>query len=246
MKKLKIEDSRLKIRDRELKMQDSKQNIGDPGLKIGVLVSGNGSNLQAIIDRIKEGKLRANVEVVVSDNANAYAVERAKHNTIPVHIVDYKAFPRREEAEQSIIAVLKDHHVGLVVLAGYMKLITKKFINAFPLRIMNIHPALLPAFPGINVIQKAMDYGVKFTGCTVHFIDEGTDTGPIIIQAVVPVMDNDTEETLAQRIHEKEHVIYPLAVQLFAENRLVVKDRRVFVEGSTYSGQSPFINPYNP
>ena len=221
-------------------------NTRDPGLKIGVLVSGNGSNLQAIIDSIREGRLRATVEVVVSDNADAYAVERAKHSNIPVHIVDYKAFSGREEAEQSIIDLLKDHHVGLVVLAGYMKLMTKKFIDAFPLRIINIHPALLPSFPGTNVIKKAMDYGVKFTGCTVHFIDEGTDTGPIIIQAVVPVMDNDTEETLAQRIHEKEHVIYPLAIQLFAENRLVVKDRRVFVDGSAYSLQSPFINPYNP
>ena len=246
MKKLKIKDSRLKMRDPNAGIQDSGFKTGDSKLKIGVLVSGNGSNLQAIIDRIKEGKLIANVEVVVSDNANAYAVERAKHSAIPVHIVDYKAFPRREEAEQSIITLLNDYHVGLVVLAGYMKLMTKKFINAFPLRIINIHPALLPSFPGINVIQKAMDYGVKFTGCTVHFIDEGTDTGPIIIQAVVPVMDNDTEETLAQRIHEKEHVIYPLAIQLFAENRLVVKDRRVFVEGYTYSGPSPCINPFNP
>jgi phosphoribosylglycinamide formyltransferase-1 len=232
MKKLKIQDSRLKT-------QNSK-------LKIGVLVSGNGSNLQAIIDRIKEGKLNAKVEIVVSDNENAYAIERAKRSDIPVYVVNYKSYAKREEAEGSVLSMLKKYNVQLVVLAGYMKLMTKKFIDEFPMRIMNIHPAILPSFPGINVIQKAIDYGVKFTGCTVHFIDEGTDTGPIIIQAAVPVMDNDTEYTLAQRIHEKEHIIYPVAIQLFAENRLVIKGRRVFVDGYKYSEQSPFINPCDP
>ncbi len=113
------------------------------------------------------------------------------------------------------------------------------------MRIMNIHPAILPSFPGVHVIQKAIDYGVKFTGCTVHFIDKGTDTGPIIIQAVVPVQDNDTEETLARKIHEKEHLIYPFAIQLFAEGRLVLKGRRVLVKEYEYMPQQPFINPYN-
>jgi phosphoribosylglycinamide formyltransferase-1 len=238
MKKFKTQNPRFKTQDSKSKYQNSK-------LKIGVLVSGNGSNLQAIIDRIRDGKLDASVEIVVSDNEHAYAVERARHSNIPVQTVDYKSYPKREAAEAYIVKMLHQYNVDLIVLAGYMKLMTKKFINAFPLKIMNIHPALLPAFPGINVIQKAIDYGVKFTGCTVHFIDEGTDTGPIIIQAVVPVMDNDTEETLANRIHEKEHTIYPIAIQLFAENRLTVKGRRVFVEGYTYSEQEPFINPCN-
>ncbi len=224
--------------------QVSKLKIQDSKLKIGILASGNGSNLQAIIDRIKEGKLDAEVEIVISDSENAYAIERAKRSDIPAYVVHYKSYAKREDAEEYVISLLKRYNVQLVVLAGYMKLMTKKFINEFPMRIMNIHPAILPSFPGINVIQKAIDYGVKFTGCTVHFIDEGTDTGPIIIQAIVPVMDNDTEYTLAQRIHEKEHIIYPMAIQLFAENRLVIKNRRVFVEGYEYSEQSPFINPY--
>ncbi|MGB9736324.1 MAG: phosphoribosylglycinamide formyltransferase [bacterium] len=216
----------------------------DSRLKIGVLVSGNGTNLQAIIDRIKEDKLKAKIEVVISDNKHAYAIERARHSNIPVYTVDYKSYSSREEAEAYIIKILKQYSVELVVLAGFMKLVTKRFIDAFPLRIMNIHPALLPSFPGINVIKKALDYGVKFTGCTVHFVDEGTDTGPIIIQAVVPVKDDDTEETLAQRIHEKEHIIYPIAIQLFAENRLMVKGRRVFVKDYQYSEQYSSLNPF--
>ncbi len=214
-------------------------------LKLGVLVSGNGTNLQAIIDRIKEGKLSASVEIVISDNENAYAIERARHGNIPVHTVSYKSFASREKAEDRVMEILGKYNVGLVVLAGYMKLLTKHFISAFPMRIMNIHPAILPSFPGINVIQKALEHGVKFTGCTVHFIDEGADTGPIIIQAVVPVKDNDTEETLAQRIHDKEHIIYPIAIQLFADNRLILKGRRVFVKGYEYSQRQPSINPYN-
>lgn len=219
-------------------------NTRNKKLKIGVLVSGNGSNLQAIIDRINEGKLSAKVEVVISDNKNAYALERAKHNSIPSYTVDYKSYPARQEAEADIIKILQQYRVELVVLAGFMKLVTKKFIDAFPGRIMNIHPALLPSFPGINVIKKAIEYGVKFTGCTVHFIDEGTDTGPIIIQAVVPVRDDDTEETLASRIHEKEHIIYPIAIQLFAEERLIIKGRRVYVKDYNYSEHHPFINPF--
>lgn len=213
-------------------------------LKLGVLVSGSGSNLQAIMDRIKDGGLGAEVKIVISDNDRAYALERAKNNNIPVHIVDYKLSPKREDIEDQMIMELRKHTVGLVVLAGFLRLLTGHFITAFPMRIMNIHPAILPSFPGVNVIQKAIDYGVKFTGCTVHFIDEGTDTGPIITQAVVPVKDDDTEESLAQRIHEKEHIIYPLAIQLFAEGRLIVKGRRVFVNNYGYAQQQPCINPY--
>lgn len=215
-------------------------------LKLGVFASGNGTNLQAIIDSIKDGKLDASIEVVVSDNGTAYALERARHHDIPVFIVNYKSFPKREEAEKRVIAELKKYDVGLVVLAGYMKLLSGRFIEAFPMRIMNIHPALLPSFPGMDVIRKALDHGVKFTGCTVHFIDEGTDTGPIIIQAVVPVKDTDTEETLAQRIHEQEHIIYPAAIRLFAENRLLIKDRRVSVKDYDYSRQQPLVNPAAP
>lgn len=227
-------------------MQDTTVKTQGSKLKIGVLVSGNGSNLQAIIDRINDGRLPATVEIVISDNATAYALERAKHNNIPVHTVAYTSFSRREQAEDDIITTLQHYNVELIVLAGYMKLMTKRFISAFPLRIMNIHPSLLPSFPGIHVLQKAIDYGVKYTGCTVHFIDEGTDTGPIIIQAIVPVMDNDTEETLAQRIHEKEHIIYPLAIQYFAEHRLVFQGRRVLLKGTISPDSEPLVNPFNP
>ncbi len=199
-------------------------------LKLGVLVSGSGSNLQAIIDRIKEGSLNAVVEVVISDNEHAYALKRAKQNGILVYVVNYKSYAGRDQAEDQLIMILKKHNIELVVLAGYMKLLTKRMMNAFPMRIMNIHPAILPSFPGVNAVKQAMDYGVKFTGCTVHFVDEGTDTGPIIIQAVVSVRDDDTEETLAQRIHRKEHIIYPIAIQLFAQDRLLVKGRRVFIK----------------
>ena len=240
-----MKDSKLNIKNGKQKNSMQGQTIKTQGskLKIGVLVSGNGSNLQAIIDRINDGMLPATVEVVVSDNANAYALERAQHNDIPVHILEYRAYARREQAEDALIGTLNGYGVELVVLAGYMKLMTPRFINAFPLRIMNIHPALLPSFPGIHVIQKAIDYGVKFTGCTVHFIDEGTDTGPIIIQAVVPVMDDDTEETLAHRIHEQEHIIYPLAIQYFAEHRLSVHGRRVLIQGRTDQNREPLVNP---
>ncbi len=215
-------------------------------LKLGVLVSGNGSNLQAILDHVKEGRLDAEVRVVISDNRTAFAIERAKRSGIPVAVVDYGSSPRREDVENRIIARLREYGVELVVLAGYMKLLTRHFMAAFPMRIMNIHPALLPSFPGVNVVQKAIDYGVRFTGCTVHFIDEGTDTGPIVVQAAVPVMDDDTEETLAQRIHEKEHSIYPMAIQLFAEGRLDVRGRRVFIKGPCSAAGDHCINPYSP
>ncbi|MCL5277446.1 MAG: phosphoribosylglycinamide formyltransferase [Deltaproteobacteria bacterium] len=215
-------------------------------LKLGVLVSGNGSNLQAIMDQAGDGRLNAEVRVVLSDNDRAFAIERAKGSGIPVATVDYTSSPRREDVEDRIISELKKRDVGLVVLAGFMKLLTRHFVTAFPMRIMNIHPALLPSFPGMNVIQKAIDYGVKFTGCTVHFIDEGADTGPIIVQAAVPVMDGDTEETLARRIHEKEHIIYPLAIQLFAEGRLEIQGRRVLVKDYSPAGHDPCINPYDP
>ncbi len=214
-------------------------------IKLAVLVSGNGTNLQSIIDNVRAKKLYASVEVVISDNEEAYALERARANHIPIHIVNYKASIKREETEDGIIKVLRSFNVELVVLAGYMKLITSRLINAFYMKIMNIHPALLPSFPGVNVIKKAFDYGVKFTGCTVHFIDEGTDTGPIIIQAVVPIRDTDSEETLANRIHEKEHIIYPLAIQLYAEGRLFVQGRRVLVKDYNKLTDSFIINPFD-
>jgi phosphoribosylglycinamide formyltransferase 1 len=198
-------------------------------LPIGVLVSGSGSNLQAIIDRIEEGKLSAAIKVVISNVPDAFALTRARKHGIPVEVIEHKAFPDREAFDRAMVKVLENYGVELVVMAGFMRVLTPFFLRSFPLKIMNIHPALLPAFPGIHVQKKAVEHGVKFSGCTVHFADEGVDTGPIIIQAVVPVLDNDTEDSLAARILKEEHRIYPRAIELYAAGRLRVSNRKVSV-----------------
>ncbi len=201
-------------------------------LRVGVLVSGRGSNLQAIIDATEAGKLDAAVVVVISDVADAYALERARRHGIPPVFVDPKASGSREAFDERLISILTEHQVELLCLAGYMRVLTPGFIHRFRNRIMNIHPALLPSFPGLHVQRKGLQHGVKFSGCTVHFADEGVDTGPIIIQAVVPVFDDETEETLAARILKYEHQIYPRAIQLYAEQRLYIEGRHVFCKGS--------------
>jgi len=201
-------------------------------LGLGVLVSGRGSNLQAIIDSSETGKINAVVRIVVSDVADAYALERAKRHGIDTAFVDPKLYPSREEYDKAIAQILKKYEVDLVCLAGFMRLLSPSFVSEYRNRIMNIHPALLPSFPGLHAQRKALRHGVKFSGCTVHFVDEGADTGPIIIQAIVPVFDDDTEDTLAERILQYEHQIYPRAIQLFAEGRLEVQGRHVFCKGS--------------
>jgi len=198
-------------------------------LKLGVLASGRGSNLQSIMDACDSGFIPGRVAVVISDNKDAYALERARRAGIPAVHVSIGDYNNKEEYEQNITSILNEYGVQLVCLAGYMRLVGKTLLNAFPGRIMNIHPALLPAFPGLHAQEQAWRYGVKFSGCTVHFVDEGMDTGPIILQAVVPVYDNDTAETLADRILEQEHRIYPEAVRLFATGKLVVEGRKVRV-----------------
>lgn len=197
---------------------------------LGILVSGSGTNLQAIIDAIEAGRLNARIGIVISNTHGAYAVHRAKGHNIPVEIIPNNIANTREDYDAIVIDVLKRYSVDLVVLAGFMRIITTKLIKAFPFRIMNIHPALLPAFPGLNVQRKAVEYGVKISGATVHFVDAGVDTGPIIIQSAVPVYDDDTEETLRQRILKEEHKIYPYAIQLFAEERLYVEGRKVIIK----------------
>lgn len=199
-------------------------------LKLGVLASGSGSNLQAIIDSIKCGNLPCEIAVVISDKPDAYALKRAELHGIKAKAVQSKTFPNREAFDAELVRILKDSNVELVALAGFMRVVSRILIDAFPMRIMNIHPALLPSFSGLHVQKKAIEYGVKFSGCTVHFVNEGVDTGPIIIQAVVPVYDNDTEETLSARILKEEHRIYPYAIKLFAEGKLEVKDGRVIVK----------------
>ncbi len=201
-------------------------------LRVGVLASGRGSNLQAIIDASEGGKLNAAVVVVVSDKADAYALERARRHGIKGVFVDPKGCASRQAFDKALIDALTEHQVELVCLAGYMRVLTAAFINHFRHRVMNIHPALLPSFPGLHGQRQALKHGVKFSGCTVHFADEGVDTGPIIIQAVVPVFDDDSEETLAARILRYEHQIYPRAIQLYAEGRLHVRGRHVTCQGS--------------
>lgn len=196
-------------------------------VRIGVLASGRGSNLQAILDEIDSGKLAAEVALVLSDKADAFALERARNKGIPAFYVDPKEFVTKSDYESILINLLEEHRVDLVCLAGYMRLVGKKLLGAYPNRVMNIHPALLPSFPGLHGQRDALDYGVKFSGCTVHFVDQGIDSGPIILQAAVPVLDDDTEETLSARILEQEHKIYPQAIQLFAEGRLILEGRKI-------------------
>jgi len=196
-------------------------------LKIGVLASGRGSNFQAIIDEIEAGKIPAKIEILIVDNPNAYAIERAKKHGIPHLYINPKDFPSKEAFYEKIKDELISKGVELVVLAGFMRIVKKPLLDAFPNRIMNIHPALLPSFPGLHGQKQAVDYGVRISGCTVHFVDEGVDSGPIIIQAAVPVHPDDTEDTLSERILKLEHKIFPEAIRLFAEGRLIVEGRKV-------------------
>ena len=176
-------------------------------------------------------------------HADAYALERARKHKIPAVHVDAKKYQSKEAYDAALVEELRNRKVDLVCLAGFMRIITPVVIKAFSNRIMNIHPSLLPAFPGLHVQKKALDHGVKFSGCTVHFVDEGMDTGPIIIQAVAPVLDNDTEDSLSERILKQEHKIYSRAIQLFAEGRLTVKNGRVFVAGAADKKDEFLINP---
>lgn len=200
-------------------------------LPIAVLISGGGTNLQAIIDAIAGNRLDAKIEVVLSNRADAFGLVRAKNHGIPTEILDHKAFPSREAYDQAIVDLLRARSVQLVALAGFMRLLSPVLVRAFSNRIMNIHPALLPSFPGLHVQKKALEHGVRFSGCTVHFVNEECDEGPIIIQAVVPVFPDDSEEQLAERILQQEHRIYPRAIQLYAEGRLHVVGRKVMVDG---------------
>jgi phosphoribosylglycinamide formyltransferase-1 len=200
-------------------------------LPIGVLISGGGTNLQAIIEAIEAGKLDARIEIVLSNRADAYGLARAKNHGLPTEVLDHKKFASREAFDGAVVEILRARGVELVVLAGFMRLLSPVFVKAFSNRIMNIHPALLPSFPGLHVQKRAVEHGVRFSGCTVHFVNEECDEGPIIIQAVVPVYPDDTEEALAARILKQEHRIYPRAIQLYSEGRLRIEGRRVVVEG---------------
>ncbi len=216
-------------------------------VRLGVLASGRGSNLQAIIDAIEARRLSAEIVVVVSNKKDAQALERARQHRIADVFLDPKPYAgrpdSREAYDRAVWEVLKEYEVGLVILAGYMRIVTPVLIHAYANRIMNIHPSLLPAFPGLEVQKKALEWGAKLAGCTVHFVTEGVDEGPIIIQAAVPVVEGDSADDLAARILEQEHKIYPRAIQLFAEGRLQVEGRRVRLTGSREHPKDSLINP---
>jgi phosphoribosylglycinamide formyltransferase-1 len=200
-------------------------------VNVGVLASGSGTNLQALIVAAARGELGpAKIATVGANVPGCGALERALHAGIPTFVLDHKAFGSREAFDAALVAALKSRGVELVVLAGFMRLLSADFLAAFPQRIVNIHPALLPAFPGTHAQKQAFTYGVKFSGCTVHFVDGGTDTGPIIAQAVVPVMETDDEESLRARILAEEHHLLPAAVRAVAEGRVHVEGRHVRIE----------------
>jgi len=207
-----------------------------------VLASGRGSNLQSIIDSINNKNLKAQILLLITDNPSAYAIERAKKHDIEHLVIRQKEYSSRDDFYRKVTEELQKRDVGLVVLAGFMKIVGKPLIDAYPNRIMNIHPALLPSFPGLHGQKQALEYGVRISGCTVHFVDEGMDTGPIIMQAAVPVYHSDTEDRLSERILKLEHKIYPEAIRLFSEGRLEVQGRVVKIKDIDQS-ESSLVNP---
>lgn len=203
-------------------------------IRIGVLISGSGTNLQAILDAVAARTLSAEIAVVVSNVATAKGLERARAASVPTVVLDHRAYATREQFDGAVVAALTDHQVDYVVLAGFMRLVTGVLLEAFAMRVVNIHPALLPAFPGVNAQTQALDYGVRVTGCTVHFVDIGTDTGPIIGQAVVPVLEGDDDASLRARLLVREHELLVAALQWIA-------DGRVSVEAASRTGARPRV-----
>uniref|UniRef100_A0A7V5Y0F7 Phosphoribosylglycinamide formyltransferase n=1 Tax=candidate division WOR-3 bacterium TaxID=2052148 RepID=A0A7V5Y0F7_UNCW3 len=199
-------------------------------MKIAVLVSGRGTNLQAIIDACENGYIPGKVVCVISNIENVYALERAKKHNIPNFVISHKNYRTREDFEKALIKKLEEYQPDLICLAGFMRILSSYFVNYYKYKIMNIHPALLPAFKGLygeKVHQAVIESGAKFSGCTVHFVTEEVDSGPIIIQRIVPVEDDDTPDTLAERVLKEEHIAYPMAIRLFAEGRLKIEGKRV-------------------
>lgn len=199
-------------------------------MDLAVLASGYGSNLQAIINAVQNGEIDGRVAVVISDRKNAYALQRARDRGIEALFVDPREHEGRDAYDKAIVEILHNRKIRLVILAGFMRLLTAYFVQEFKGRIMNIHPSLLPAFPGLDGVKQALAYGVKVSGCTVHFVDEGLDTGPIILQEAVPVYDHDTEDSIHARIHQVEHRLYPRAIQLFIEGKLRLEGRRCLTD----------------
>ncbi len=215
-----------------------------PPVKLGVLISGNGTNLQAIIDAIARGELSAEIRVAISNRADAAGLERARKAGIDALIIEHRNFPTREDFDRELLKALSSRAVDLVVCAGFMRLLSRVMLDAFPNRILNTHNALLPSFPGIHGPRDAIQYGVKIAGCTVFFVTEGVDVGPVIIQAAIPVLPGDDEETLAARIRAEEHRILPYAIQLYQQGRLEIAGRTVRIKDG-WGGSVPptLVNP---
>ena len=210
--------------------------------RVGILISGRGSNMEAILRAAEEGRIPAVVAIVISNDPAAPGLKKAAEHGVQTLALDPRQCGSAVERDRRIVAALEEHRVDLVCLAGYMKILSPVFLKAYGGRILNIHPSLLPAFPGLEVQRKALEHGVRFSGATVHLVDEGVDTGPIVLQAVVPVEDDDTPASLAERILREEHRIYPEAVKLFLEGRLQVEGRRVRIapaRGHAVRGQAP-------
>ncbi len=197
-------------------------------MRLGILISGRGSNFEAIANAIARRKLDAEIAIVISNRANAAGLEIARERGIPLRVIESRGM-EREAYDKIVIEELRTHDVDLVCLAGFMRLLSAAFILAFPNRVLNIHPSLLPAFPGLDAQRQALDYGVKITGCTVHVVDEFLDSGPILVQSAVPVLDGDTVETLSARILAQEHVIYAKAIQLLVDRRVTLNGRRAMI-----------------
>jgi phosphoribosylglycinamide formyltransferase-1 len=210
---------------------------------VAVLVSGNGTNLQALIDAARAGDYPARIEVVISNVAGVRALQRAAGAGIPALTIPHGDYPERALFEQALLKALESHRVEIVCLAGFMRVLSRRFLSDFPGPVLNIHPALLPAFPGLHAVRQALDYGAKLSGCTVHLVDEGTDTGPVVAQAAVPVLDSDDEAALAARIQVQEHWLYPLALRLVAEGRAIATGRRVWSGGGARTEGLSLRNP---
>lgn len=197
---------------------------------LGVLCSGRGSNLQSIMDAIDKGQIKAPIGVVIANKPDAKALERAENAGITAVCIDHKKCTSQQDFEEKLVAVLREHGVTLVILAGFMRILSPYFVREFSGRIMNIHPSLLPSFGGAHAHRDVLAYGVKVSGCTIHFVDEGMDSGPIILQRTVPVLDDDDEDTLAARVLEQEHIAYPRAIELFLNGALKVEGRKVIIK----------------
>ncbi len=213
-------------------------------LALGVMVSGGGSNLQSILDAAASGAIDVEVKVVISNRPQAKGLARAREAGVPAVVVSHRKYREREVFEDMLLARLREHGAQWVALAGFMRLLTPRFLDAFKDRVINIHPALLPAFPGTHGQRQALEYGVKVAGCTVHFVDAGTDTGPIIGQAAVPVLDGDDEATLGARILAQEHRLYPRVLQLLARGRVTRQGRRVCIAQEPDQNEALLANPF--